>query len=161
MKTDIVFENLKVGDKLHSLMFGEVTVCKLIQDKTESYPIICSGVDSDGEESEYSYTIDGKYITTHNESTLFLTNPFEKLNQERVIEVESINGIWIKRVCIKVVDGKAICWGDSKTIEESKITTYTTTWSTWRELQPEQPETKQPKEITLDGVEYVLTPKTK
>jgi hypothetical protein len=108
--------------------------------------------------AEESFTKECIYVSKHNLPTLFLTNPFEK-NQERVIEVKCGNQ-WIKRVLIKVVDGEAICWNNSKSIEESEISKGASNWSTWRELQPEQP-TAQPKEIKLDGVEYILTPKVK
>jgi len=158
MKTDIVFENLVVGQKLYSLHWGEVKLNVLRSNESEYYPIRCEVTNVNGDVYEESFSIDGRYSITHTNPDLFLTNPFEK-NQERVIEVK--DGIyWVKRVLIKVVDGKAVCWEGAETIEEAKNAIATFGHHVWRELQPEQP-TAQPKEITLDGVEYLLTPKVK
>ena len=152
MKTDIVFENLVVGQKLYSIRYGDCTFSGI---GGGTYPMLvefdCIGTKT--------YAKDGFISITDENPDLFLTNPFEK-NQERVIEVGGVKGVWHRRVCFKIVNDLAICWMNAQTIEEAKNEFYTECWQSWRELQPEQP-TAQPKEITLDGVEYVLTPKVK
>jgi hypothetical protein len=137
-----------VGDKLYSLVYGEIMITE-IKKHTTDYPIICEGTGADGDEIKLSYALDGKYHFLDQLPTLFLTNPFEKLNQERVIEVKVVNGHYYPRVCIKVVDGRALCYCDAETLEQAKNATSTQVIGVgqWRELQPEQPETKQPKEI--------------
>jgi hypothetical protein len=158
MKTDIVFDNLVVGQKLYSLHWGEVKLTSLNGKENSYYPIVCNITDVNGVVDDVTFAEDGKFSVNHPNPDLFLTNPFEK-NQERVIEVTHSGEYWHKRVLIAIKNNLAICWNAVETIEDSKKAKYASSWKLWRELQPEQP--TQPKEITLDGVEYVLTPKVK
>lgn len=152
MKTDIVFENLKVGQKLYSLNWGE---CELSRIDNSAYPIIITLKNGNTK----CFSSEGYYYNSDINPTLFLTNPFDKI-RERVIEVwEGVN--WVKRVCIKSINEFAVCWNDAETIEEAKLEAETSCWNKWRELQLEVAENEKPKEITLDGVEYILTPKVK
>ena len=155
MKTDIVFENLVIGQKLYSINWGECVLSRL---DNSAYPIIITLKNGNTK----CFSSEGYYYDSHITPTLFLTNPFEKLNQERVIEVfeNLIRGEWVKRVLVTIKGKYAVCWNEATTIEAAKDITHATSWAIWRELQPEQP-TAQPKEITLDGVEYILTPKVK
>lgn len=161
MKTDIVFDNLKAGDEVYAIQYGKGKVSEI--SNSESFPIVCEFETLDGSIMMETFTKNGKFSKYNNFPTIFLTNPFEKLNQERVIEVKVVNGAWRPRVCIKVVDGRALCYCDAETLEQAKnaMSTQVIGAGQWRELQPEQPAAEQPKEITIDGVEYTLTPKTK
>lgn len=127
----IDFDSLKVGDKLWSIELGECVVKKLT--KSITFPIECAASLKKIE----AYSNDGIYYQTNTHPSLFKCNPFEwlanKNNQERVIEVWNGSN-WIQRVLHMVKHDIAICWGNAKTIEESKNQTTFSYWSTWREL---------------------------
>ena len=120
----------KEGDKLHHLRWGEVTVGGF--DFWREYPIWVSY-----RNSPHSFTADGFSITTDALPSLFKTNPYEWLaeqEKERVILIKNNNGVWCKRVLIKIINGYAVCWNWATTIEASKEQEGLTAWEEWREL---------------------------
>jgi hypothetical protein len=119
----------KEGDKLYHIRWGWVTVGGTTVGR--EYPIWVTHANS-----PHSFTADGFCLKTDALPSLFKRNPYEWLaqqNQGRVIEVNS-SGKWIRRVLIKVVNGKAKCWNSATTISEADTESSTSTWKEWREL---------------------------
>ena len=119
----------KEWDKLYHIRYGEVGIQGIRCGATYSIHIQ-NGSDI------YSATSRGFSVESDMLPILFKTNPYEwlaKQNQGRVIEVNS-SGKWIRRVLIKVVNGKAKCWNSATTISEADTESSTSTWKEWREL---------------------------
>ena len=83
---------------------------------------------------------------------------FEKYPKEeektfpRIIEVyHHLIDDWIPRVCIKVVDGEAVCWKNAHSFEEAEKATSTKPWTQWQEVQEEPKEEYKPFDFS-DGV---------
>jgi len=126
MKTDIIISDLIEGQLLFCTRKGVVKVLKI---KTENlYPIVC--INSD--EYEETYTADGKSHASYLYPSLFLRSPFG--TAERVILVKTATNHFIPRVLVKIVNNRAVCWQDAKTIEESKNETRTIPWEHWKEI---------------------------
>jgi hypothetical protein len=114
------------GQKLYSLMFGEVIFESLICDT-----IFCLKTFH-----RLKWSIKGKHKSNPYRQDLLLLSPFE--SQERVILVGSSEGqICTPRVLHLIKNNKAICWNEAETIEEAKNIASTTTWNFWKELEPE------------------------
>lgn len=86
---------------------------------------------------------------------------FEKYPKEkplefpRVIEVRYTDeNCWMKRVCIKMVNGEAVCWINAETLEEAEKEKSTATWIYWREVEEPKEEYK-PFDFS-DGVKDYL-----
>jgi len=114
----------KEGDKVYSTLKGDCVIDRIT---SGSYPIHASG---------NSFTDTGMYHEGSLLPSLFKCNPYEWLaeqEKERVIEVKN-NGVWSKRVLIKITNGYAVCWNWATTIEASKEQKSLTSWEEWREL---------------------------
>ncbi len=137
MKTNFNFKDAKVGDKVYHVAMGWVTV---------NY--------NDGHGFEINeckmYNMDGREDSKDENPTIYPYNPFEK-NGERVVEVLSCYGSWIKRVCIIEKNGGVVCWSTSTTLEEAKYATNATFWKEWREIEPEKELTQEEKINLLWG----------
>lgn len=121
----------KEGDKLYHIRWGEVTIDGV--NLWRDYPIWVTHANS-----PHSFTADGFSITTDALPPLFKTNPYEWLaeqEKERVILIKNNNGVWCKRVLIKITNGRAVCWNLATTIEATKEQEGATAWEEWRELQ--------------------------
>ena len=119
----------KEGDKLFHIRWGEVTVGGTTIGR--EYPIWVTHANS-----PHSFTANGFCLKTDALPSLFKTNPYEWLSEqekERVIEVKT-NGVWRKRVLIKITNGRAVCWNWATTIVDSKEQEGLTAWEDWREL---------------------------
>ena len=120
----IDFDNLKVGDSvwLHGQI--EDKVKSIIH--TNECPILIS---------EASYTRDGRFTRVTGYISLF-AKPFNFKEQERVILVKNCN-VWEKRVLIKFVNSKPLCWAISSNIENAIDKVDVTLWNDWKELEEE------------------------
>jgi len=129
MKTNFNFKDTKVGDKVYHVAMGWVTV---------NY--------NDGHGIEINeckmYNMDGREDSNDENPTIYPYNPFEK-NGERVVEVLSSYGSWIKRVCVAEKNGGVLCWSSAEDLNESEYSSTATLWTEWRE-------TEQPKELTQE-----------
>lgn len=117
----------KAGDKVYCTMHGD-SMIEVIENAT--YQIKTHAT---------SYTHLGFMMVNNQLPTLFKVNPFEWLakqnnSQERVIEVQDLDGIWLKRVVFAIKNGMAICWDVAENIEDAKKRISTSAWETWREL---------------------------
>jgi len=141
----------KIGDKVFSILLGELTITDI--SNSGVYVILCGDV---------TFTKDGFWRKKEDVlPTLFKTNPFEYLsklnnNQERVIEVKTRNGLYIPKVCIKVLDGYAVCWQSGNSLDniDPSVGSCTFPPANWREVQ--QP---QPKSITKEEALKILAEK--
>jgi hypothetical protein len=127
MKHLIKFEELKVGQ--------EIWIKAEVEQFTDSsnYPIRVLG---------HGFTRDGKLRLSDKDPILFLSNPFE--GSERVVEVKGDSeGVWKRRVLIKMVNGMPLCWKKAETLEEAKNDVDTFTWNFIRELPTKTVLTKQ------------------
>jgi len=125
------FKDAKVGDKVYHVSMGWVTV---------NY--------NDGHGIEINeckmYNMDGREDSKDENPTIYPYNPFEK-NSERVVEVLTSYGSWIKRVCITEKNGGVLCWNISETLEDVKYAAETSFWKEWREIEPEKELTQEEK----------------
>jgi len=126
MKTDIIIEDLIEGQSLFCTIRGNVKFLDIITNNL--HPIVC--IDSEGDEE--FYTLDGKLTSLHDLPSLFLRSPFG--TAERVVLVKTASNDFIPRVLVKIVNNRAVCWQDAKTIEEAEYETRTGTWSSWKEI---------------------------
>lgn len=96
---------------------------------------------------DWNYLVDSRIfwneiINYYNFDLFFEKYPKQVLPLPRVIEVRYSNNLnWVKRVCFAIKNGKAFCWNNAQTLEESEIETAISDWKYWREVQ-EEPEYK-------------------
>jgi hypothetical protein len=115
------------GQKLYSLMFGEVIFESLICDT-----IFCLKTFH-----RLKWSIKGKHKSNPYRQDLLLLSPFE--SQERVILVyDYITKKWVNRVLIKFTDNLAVCWDGAQTLESAKNKVSVSYWATWKELEPQE-----------------------
>jgi len=81
----------------------------------------------------------------------------KELPLPRVIEVKCEGGddFWVKRVCIKIINGEAVCWDGAETLEEAENEKYVTVWEQWREVQEESKPEYKPFDFS-DGIKNHL-----
>lgn len=139
---NIVFENLKVGDKVFSVRKGWGVVNN--RDEMEVYPI---GVEYSDEE-EQEYTKDGRLYSDDLFPELYLDNPYENQLQERVMEVSDCEDFSesCKRVVLAKKNDKFIAWAYAEKLEDSKKIMDITLWKYAREIK----ETK--TRLTLEDI---------
>ena len=125
MKTKFNFKNYKEGDKVYHVLLGWCEITSICE---QSFFI---------KGCYYSFKFSGKFTDEDLNPTIYPYNPFEQ-NQERVVEVFTTYGKWVKRVLIAEKDGKAVCWVLAETLEEAKNKSEAQTWSEWREIQPKK-----------------------
>ena len=125
MKTDFNFENAKVGDEVYHAVWGWTNIS--VKEKKYFEVFNCAE----------PFLMNGKRNLINVNPTIYPYNPF-KQNQERVVEVFTTYGKWVKRVLIAEKDGKAVCWVLAETLEEAKNKSEAQTWSEWREIQPKK-----------------------
>jgi hypothetical protein len=117
------------GQKLYSLMFGEVIFESLACDT-----IYCLKTFH-----RLKWSIKGKHKSNDYRVDLLLFSPFE--SHERVILVrDDNNSVWKKRVLIKTIENRALVWCVAETIESSKPQDQTTLYDFWKELEPQEEE---------------------
>lgn len=132
--------NIKVGDKLFSTMFGDVTV-ESLEDNTR-YPIeVCS---LDGKiRGSWSFTKDGRYYYDYDYGlqVLFLSNPFDLITNnnsgEKWMMVSHDKRVWVKRRVIKKVGDKYVVWNQADTDEQVDTEIYTATFPYAKEIMRE------------------------
>jgi len=140
MKTDIIVENLKSGDKLYSTIHGIVVLKEILN--SEYYPI--ETIDKNGDLR--TFNLEGKYINSLLNPVLFKKNPFKE--KERVVLVRQFNGLYYPRVLLSIKNGMAICWNGATTIKEAKNIMETTSWNDWKEIE----ETLEIVELTFQDI---------
>ena len=140
MKTEFNFKNAKEGDKVYHVSDGwtEITAINEKSFYIKGY--------------YYSFRFNGKFLEEDQNPSVYPYNPFE--NQERVVEVLTSYGKWVKRVLIIEKDGVALCWSLAETLEEAKNKSEATTWKQWREIQEPQKELTQEEKINILWEKY-------
>jgi hypothetical protein len=132
MKNQINISKLKNGQKLWDSRFGEVT---FLTTENGIYPILCKKLDGDIR----SYTHDGKSFNNDKYPSLFLSNPFEQINEfPKIMEVSAYGDKWSKKtvlaydesndVYIAISDkckSTIIHWKKARELQEPIITEYT------------------------------------
>jgi len=124
MKT---LKDLKEGDIAYDVTLGEVTVVEI--DNFGTYPIKVKGKDK----LIYSYTFEGKSRTTNQNTSLYISNPFEQ--KGKWMMVSNDNKYWIKRFVIIEKNGKFIAWNGAETDEEVLKAVITTSWEYAKEIE--------------------------
>lgn len=127
-------KEFKLNDKVFDIRYGWGTV--IDTDHITDYPIL---VEFKSLLKTY-YTKDGKNISSCMNPTLSHEEYSINTNSnERVIEVSDYADFKEvkRRVIIKIINGKAICWSGAETIEEAKKAYSTSTWNFWREISTE------------------------
>lgn len=127
---EINFDNLVVGQKVWSILHGELVIANL--EKTNRYPITV--VDSNKQEK--IFTIEGKYHLNHTYPALFLSNPFEQVSEfPKVMEVSDNNYNWYKRVVVIADNKYYFTRSNIESIAEVKGTEKLLRWAYAREVQ--------------------------
>lgn len=125
------FKNAKVGDKVYHVVKGWIEIIS-------TYPLAVETFDFK------LYNLEGKEGEKDENPTIYPYNPFEK-NSDRVVEVLSSYGNWIKRVCIAEKNDGVVCWNSAESLNEAKYNTTATFWKEWREIEPEKELTQEEK----------------
>jgi hypothetical protein len=121
------------GQKLWSAQFGEVEFKEYEQGQ-----ILIKARNG----NTFLYTGKGMIHYSDLLPTLLLLSPFE--SQERVILVRATEKEkWVKRVLIKFIGDKPVCWDMEETIEGAKLEVDTCKWNFWKELEEPKEEKKE------------------
>lgn len=129
MKNNLLIDHTKlvIGQKLWDINNGEMIFRRNNNDS--HYPLVFNG-----HRGEVSYSLNGKRSLSHQYPSLYLSNPFEQVNEfPKLMEVSTTGKEWIKRLiyCYNAQTSKYIAQHESKPLE----------WCGWqyaREIQEPQ-----------------------
>ena len=120
-------KDLKVGDIAYDVLLGEVTVVEIVN--TDDYTINVKTKQG----LIYSYNFEGKNWISHQNPTLYLSNPFEQ--KGKWMMVSDTNKSWLKRFVIAEKNGKFIAWYNAETDEQVLKAVDTTHWQYAKEIE--------------------------
>ena len=126
-------KDLKVGDTAYDVLLGEVTVVRIDKtDKTDNYPI---KVKDKQEGFIRSYTFEGKIWISHQNPSLYLSNPFEQKGKWMMVCDDNLS--WIKRFVIAEKNGRFVAWTGAETDEKLLTATDNSVWKYAKEIEEE------------------------
>jgi hypothetical protein len=134
-KFKIDFKSIKKGDKVYSLVHGDLFFIKITLGNT--YPVVCRRGKSG---TEYSFSMAGKERSGEKNQTLFKSNPFleiEKIEASnvfipKVMEVSDNNVSWYEKYVVHC------CEMGTVSVSASEFSITSTVWKYSREVQEKQ-----------------------